>query len=77
MNGDVETAQTTSGGHGFPRHWGRPAGDRWSEERATWVKDQVNRYAGLAALDRLARRDVKYLGDLRKAVVASRRRTTP
>ena len=58
MNDDgVETAQTTSGSHGFPRIWGRPAGDRWSEERAEWVRDRVARFAGIQALDQLAARD--------------------
>jgi hypothetical protein len=71
---DVEYAQT-SGSHGFPRIWGRPAGDQWSEERAAWVRDRVCRFRGLAALDELARRDVKYLNDLRQAIVASQRNT--
>ncbi len=74
---EVETATETSGGDrgNFPRHWGRPAGDRWSEERSQWIKDQIGRFRGLAALDELARRDIKYLNDLRQAVVASLRRT--
>ncbi len=74
MNGDVETAQT-NGSHGFPRIWGRPAGDRWSEERAGWIKTQIGRFRGQAALDELARRDVRYLNTLRLAVLASLRRT--
>jgi len=72
-DGDVEFAQPTSGVHGFPSQWGRPAGSQWSEERAAWVKAQVCRFRGLAALDELARRDVKYLNMLRRAVVASLR----
>ncbi len=72
---DVEYAQT-SGSHGFPRMWGRPAGDRWSEERAAWVKDRVCRFRGLAALDELASRDRKHLLMLQRAVLMSRR-TTP
>ncbi len=70
---DVELAETSGGSHGFPRFWGRPIGDRWSEERSQWIRAQINRFVGQAALDQLARRDVKYLCDLRKAIVASRR----
>ena len=72
MTGDIEFADTP-GSHNFPRAWGRPAGDRWSEERATWIKDRVNRFAGLAALDELARRDVKHLNMLRRAALMSMR----
>ncbi len=76
MTGQVETAETSGGRGNFPKIWGRPAGDRWSEERAEWIKDRVCRFRGQAALDQLAARDIRYLGMLRKAVVASRR-TTP
>jgi hypothetical protein len=69
----VEFAQPGGRSTDFPKIWGRPAGDRWSEERADWIRAQIGRFAGMAALDRLARRDVKYLCDLRKAIVASRR----
>ncbi len=72
MNDDVEQAQT-SGSHGFPRMWGPPAGDRWSEERAAWIKTQVCRYAGQSALDELARRDVRLLNMLRRAALMSQR----
>jgi len=72
MTGDVEFADT-AGNHNFPRAWGRPAGTTWSEERAAWIRDRVGRFAGLQALDELARRDVRYLNMLRRAVVASMR----
>ncbi len=72
-DGDVETAQTTSGSHGFPRAWGRPAGDRWSEERAQWIKDRVCQFRGLSALDQLASHDNRYLHTLRVALLMSRR----
>ncbi len=72
---DVETAQPGGRSTDFPTIWGRPAGTQWSEERADWVRDRVNRFAGLAALDQLARHDVRYLNMLRKAIVASRRST--
>ncbi len=73
MSDDVEFAQPGGRSTDFPKIWGRPAGTQWSEERADWVKAQVNRFAGLAALDQLARHDVRYLNILRRAVVASRR----
>ena len=72
MNGDVEFAETT-GSHNFPRAWGRPAGDRWSEERSQWIKDQINRFAGQSALDQLARHDNRYLHTLRIALLMARR----
>ncbi len=70
---DVEFAQPGGRSTDFPRIWGRPAGDRWSEERAQWIRDRVCQFRGLAALDELARRDVKHLNMLRRAVVASLR----
>ncbi len=72
MTGDIEFADTP-GSHNFPRAWGRPAGDRWSEERAQWIRASIGRFRGLAALDELARRDVRHLNMLRRAVVASLR----
>ncbi len=74
MTGDVEFAETT-GSHNFPRAWGRPAGDRWSEERATWVKDRVCQFRGLAALQELESRDKRYLLMLQTAVLMARRNT--
>ncbi len=74
MIGDVETAQT-SGGHDFPKEWGPPAGTQFSEERAAWVRDRVCRFRGLAALQELERRDVRFLNMLRRAALASMRRT--
>ncbi len=74
MTGDVEFADTT-GSHNFPRAWGRPAGTTWSEERAAWIRDRVCRFRGIQALEELARRDIKYLNDLRQAIVASQRNT--
>ncbi len=74
IDDDVEFAETTGGSRGnFPTMWGVPRGSQWSEERAEWIKDQICRFAGLAALDQLASRDKRYLGMLRRAVVASRR----
>ncbi len=73
MSGDVETAETSGGGHGFPSHWGRPAGSQWSEERAAWIRDRVARFAGIQALDQLAARDRRYLLMLQRAVLMSRR----
>ncbi len=77
---DFETATQTSGGSrgsrgNFPRIWGRPPGDQWSEERAAWVRDRVNRFAGLAALDQLARHDVRHLNILRRAALMAQRNT--
>ena len=71
---DVEFAETSGGSRGnFPTIWGRPAGTQWSEERATWIRDRVCRFAGLQALDRLASRDRKHLLMLQRAVLMSRR----
>ncbi len=74
MTGDVEFAET-SGSHNFPRAWGRAPGDRWSEERASWIRASIGRFRGIQALEELARRDIKYLNDLRQAIVASQRNT--
>jgi hypothetical protein len=71
---DVETAQPGGRSTDFPKIWGRPAGSQWSEERAAWVRDRVARFAGLQALDELARRDNRYLHTLRVALLMSRRR---
>ncbi len=69
---DVETAET-SGNHKFPRVWGRPAGDRWSEERAQWIRASIERRRGLSALAELESRDKKYLLMLQTAVLMSRK----
>ncbi len=71
----VEFAQPGGRSTDFPKIWGRPAGTQWSEERAAWVKDRVCRFRGLAALDELARRDIKHLNVLRRAALMSPRRT--
>ncbi len=42
MSGREEHADTHRGGFGtFPRSWGIPPGERDSEERAAWVKENV------------------------------------
>lgn len=38
--GEIETAAQRHGGD-FPAHWGTPPGSRFSEERAAWVRSNV------------------------------------
>ncbi len=72
-NDDAEFARPGGRSTDFPKIWGRPAGTQWSEERAAWVRDRVARFAGIQALDELARRDVRLLNALRKAALMSQR----
>ena len=65
---DDDGIQFAASGHrlvDFPAEWGTPPGARFSEERARWVIDNVNRME-TDPLRRLKRAQVRQLNHLRK-----------
>jgi hypothetical protein len=60
----------------FPREWGRPPGDAYSEERSRWVKVKLQDLAG-APLRQLRQRQIQMLNQLRMAQVERLRREAP
>src|SRR5829696_2622152 len=63
MSGNTELAD---GGFGrsLPAEWGRPPGSQFSEERATWIREQVRRHVATGPLRELAARDRRLLNVL-------------
>lgn len=39
MNGEIETAMRHNGD--FPKRWGRPEGDKYSDERRDWILARI------------------------------------
>jgi len=72
MSGNTELAD---GGFGrsLPAEWGRPPGSQFSEERATWIREQVRRHVATGPLRELAARDRRLLNVLRLAELDRRR----
>ena len=64
----VQFAAGSSRGVDFPAEWGSPPGSRFSEERARWVVDNVNRME-TDPLRRLKRAQIRQLNHLRKMYV--------
>ena len=60
----------------FPRSWGRPPGDQFSEERARWVREKVAEHRQTAPLPNLTERNHRFLWMLRIAEL-ERKRETP
>lgn len=73
MNTDSDEFAEGGRSRTYPDEWGVPPGDRYSEERARWVREQCARFAGLAAMDRLAAKDKRHLQILQRAVLMARR----
>ena len=57
----------------YPEEWGYPPGRRFSEERAQWVRKNVERHGALTAHRKLAARDQRLLLTLRRALLERRR----
>jgi hypothetical protein len=50
----------------FPKEWGRPVGDAYSEERALWVKRKVREHLAGASMRQLRMRQLQMLLHLRQ-----------
>ena len=72
MNGPEEHAAGSRSGGTFPPEWGFPQGRPGSEERTAWIRRNVERHAGTAAMRKLRARDIRLLADLRVAEVKAR-----
>ncbi len=57
----------------FPQEWGMPPGERFSEERARWVRDRVARTCGRRALDKLVAADKRHQQMLQRLALMARR----
>lgn len=73
MNTDPDEFAEGGRSRTYPDVLGVPPGDRFSEERARWVREQCARFAGVSALDRLAAKDKRHLLLLQRAVLMTRR----
>ena len=61
----------------FPKEWGRPPGDAYSEERSRWVKSKVWEHMAGQPLRTVRRRQLEMLTQLRRALIEERRREAP
>jgi hypothetical protein len=61
----------------FPKEWGLPPGDAYSEERSRWVKSKVQQHVAGAPLQQLRRRQIQMLNQLRLEQVERLRREAP
>jgi hypothetical protein len=61
----------------FPREWGRPPGDAYSEERSRWVKSKVQQHVAGSPARQLRQRQIQMLNQLRLEQVERLRREAP
>ena len=73
MNGPPEEYAEGGRSRTYPDEWGVPPGDRYSEERAAWVRERCAQFAGPQALAKLAAADKRHLQMLQRAVLVARR----
>jgi hypothetical protein len=50
----------------FPKEWGRPVGDAYSEERALWVKRKVREHLAGTSMRQLRMKQLQMLVHLRQ-----------